>query len=219
MKIYISLLTALFPFYYCIAQDATPPRFASEIEAFAEMDKQKMPEKDKIVFVGSSSIRMWKEAEEKFEAYGVINRGFGGSQTSDAINYFNELVLKYEPKQIFFYEGDNDIAAGKSPKQVLKDFKVFVGIMEADLLNCELAFIAIKPSIARWQMAKAMMKANKLIKKYCDKKANLTYVDVWTPMIGTDGKPLPDIFIGDNLHMNAKGYAIWNKTIMPFLKK
>jgi len=203
----------------CHAQDEDPTRFVKEIEAFAEKDGQGMPERNKIVFLGSSSIRMWKDAEHVFADYGVINRGFGGSQTSDAIYYFDELAGRYEPKQIVFYEGDNDIAAGKSPKQVLNDFRQFVAIMEKSLPDCYLTFIAIKPSIARWELAKEMKKANKMIQKFCNKKANLEFVDVWTPMLGTDGKPMAEIFIKDNLHMNAKGYAIWNKTIAPFLKK
>lgn len=222
MKKCCLVFTAQFIFFIsgiCVAQNEDPTRFTNEIKAFAEKDAQAMPEKGKIVFVGSSSIRFWKEAEDIFMDYGVINRGFGGSQTSDAIYYFDELVGKYEPKQIVFYEGDNDIAAGKSPKQVLTDFKVFVSKMEESLPDCHLTFIAIKPSVARWQLAKQMTKANKIIQKFCDKKENLDFVDVWTPMLGADGKPIADIFIKDNLHMNEKGYAIWNKTIRPFLKK
>ena len=213
----IAIILSLCLFENCKAQD--PTRFADQIAAFGEVDKESMPEKGKIVFLGSSSIRMWKEAEEKFKEYGVINRGFGGSQTSDAIHYFDELVLKYAPSKIVFYEGDNDIGAGKSPKQVLKDFKTFVKMTRKSLPDCEIGFVAIKPSVARWNLAKEMAVANALIEKYCSKKENLTYIDVWTGMLGEDGKPKPDIFLEDNLHMNEKGYAIWNEQVLPFLKK
>ncbi len=201
----------------CKAQD--PTRFADQIAAFAEADQKEMPDKGKIVFVGSSSIRMWKEAEEKFEDFGVINRGFGGSQTSDAIYYFDELVLKYAPSKIVFYEGDNDIASGKSPKQVFKDFKTFVKKVKKSLPDCEIGFVAIKPSVSRWNLAEEMVEANASIAKYCSKRDHLTYIDVWRPMLNEDGKPKPEIFLEDNLHMNERGYAIWNEQVLPFLKK
>ena len=147
-----------------------PTRFAREIQAFDSLDGLRPPEKKGTVFVGSSSIRMWKEAEKKFKKYNVINRGFGGSQASDANYYFDQLVKRYEPTRIVYYEGDNDLAAGKSPETILEDFQEFVGKVESEFPETKIGFISIKPSPSRWHLHPQLQKANALIKAYCDEK-------------------------------------------------
>lgn len=197
--------------------DPDPLRFAKQIEDFDSLDMVKPVPENCVLFLGSSSMRMWKTAESTFQDYNVINRGFGGSQHSDALYYFSRLVLRYRPTKIVFYEGDNDIAAGKSPERILSDFKKFVALVEEYLPETELGFVAIKPSPSRWDMSPQMIEANNLIKAYCETNSKLTFIDVWPKMVNSKGAK-QKLFIKDMLHMNEKGYKIWTKKVEPFLK-
>lgn len=190
----------------------------AEINAFAEMDRRQTPPEDAVLFVGSSSIRLWQSLREDFPGLKFINRGFGGSQIIDSVYYADRIVLPYKPKKIVFYAGDNDINDGKSPEQVLADFKSFVAVVRKSLPKTEILYIAIKPSVARvniWEKAK---RANDLIKNETRTMKRVKFVDVATPMLDAKGDPLTDIFVADNLHMNEKGYRIWRETLQPFLR-
>jgi len=137
---------------------------------------------------------------------------------TDLLYFDDELILKYKPKQIFIYEGDNDIASSKSTDQIIKTADSLVSSIRKALPDVPLYFISAKPSKSRWQLKEKYLEYNTALKKFTASKKNLHYVDLWTPMLGTDGIVLQDIFIEDGLHMNAKGYAIWKKTIGPYLK-
>lgn len=215
---FITLLSFGFIFPLHAQQDPDPLRFAQQIQEFDSLDAVHPPKKNGTVFIGSSSVRMWTEAEKKYKKYKVINRGFGGSQASDANYYFDQLVAKYEPAKIVYYEGDNDVAAGKLPETILEDFQEFVGMVESNFPETKVGFISIKPSPSRWHLLEQLQKANALIKEYCEQKENLTYIDVFTPMLGDDGRPIPSLYRQDSLHMMPKGYLIWNKQVEPFLK-
>jgi lysophospholipase L1-like esterase len=193
-----------------------PTRFEAELQKYIA-DTTSFIGQDVVVFTGSSSIRMWHSLSADFPKYITLNRGFGGSQMSDLYYYKEDLIVKYQPKQIFIYEGDNDIAAGKSTREILKDTKKLVKYLHKKLPNTPIIFISAKPSVARWHFKDAYLHFNKKLKKYCDKKDYLQFADVWSPMITNDGTPMKDIFIKDNLHLNTKGYKIWAKAIQPFL--
>ncbi len=214
----LTLLALCLVFPLHAQQDPDPLRFSGQINQYDSLDKINPPEKNGTVFVGSSSIRMWKDAEQKFKKYDVINRGFGGSQASDANYYFDQLVKKYEPAKIVYYEGDNDVAAGKSSETILEDFKEFVGKVESNFPNAQIGFISIKPSPRRWNLSTQMQEANALIASYCQQKDNLTYIDVFSPMLGDNGRPMPQLYLKDSLHMTPAGYKIWSKQVKPFLK-
>jgi lysophospholipase L1-like esterase len=162
-----------------------------------------------VLFVGSSSIRMWQTAE-CFPGLTVINRGFGGSHTSDVNHFAPRIVLKYAPRTIVFYAGDNDLADGKSPEQVAGDFEQFVDLVHAKLPDTEIIYLPVKPSLARWQLWPRMQKTNSLVQQFIDGSQRLTYIDTATPMLGADGRPRPELFLEDGLHMNAQGYQIWS---------
>jgi len=193
-------------------------KWEKRILRFEAQDTEKMPEPNGILFVGSSSIRMWK-TDEDFPTLNIINRGFGGSQTSDALLYANRIILKYKPRLIAIYEGDNDIAAGKNPEKVFKDTKTLFGRIHEALPEIRIIYVAIKPSIARWKMVGDMRKVNALIKAHAEKDPRIHYLDIDTPMLGADGKPSKDLFIEDGLHLNRKGYDLWNSLIHPYLVK
>ena len=162
---------------------------------------------------------MWKTLAEDFQEYKVINRGFGGSQIIDSVAFADRIVIPYKPRMILLYAGDNDIAAGKSPEEVLADFKAFTRKVCPILSETKVAFISIKPSPSRWQFAEKIKAANRLIEDFCKQDERLIYIDVFNPMLGADGKPRPELFVEDMLHLNHKGYGLWTATIRPRLKK
>lgn len=203
-----------------LAADAREPKlapFESEIAAFEKWDRQNAIPRDPILFVGSSSIRLWQTAES-FPDLPVINRGFGGSTIADVNRYADRIVFKYKPRVIVFYSGDNDIAGGKSPDRVFAEFQTFANSVRERLPETQLIALPIKPSIARWTMWLKMQKVNARFDELSEDNDRLTYIDTATPMLGDDGKPRKELFLDDGLHMNAKGYELWNKILGSKLK-
>ncbi|UZK65761.1 SGNH/GDSL hydrolase family protein [Sphingomonas sp. M1-B02] len=190
-----------------------PPGFADEIRAFAEADALQMPAKGGILFVGSSSIRMWEGLAQDFPGLPVLNRGFGGSTIAESIHYADRIILPYAPRTIVFYAGDNDIAGGRSAEQVLGDFQTLVGFVHAWLPRTRILYIAIKPSIARWSMVGEIRKANALIEAYTRTSDRLGFIDIFPAMLGADGKPRADLLREDGLHMTRAGYVIWRDAV------
>ncbi|KAA3617375.1 MAG: hypothetical protein D8M58_02655 [Calditrichaeota bacterium] len=183
--------------------------FETAIKKFEQQDKTNPPPKDAVLFVGSSSIRMWKSLQNDMAPIKTINRGFGGSEAEHAIHFFDRIVEPYKPKAIVFYEGDNDIASGKPPVEVLVHFKEFCRQVNQKLKNTPVYFISIKPSIARKKVWPQMQEANALIKEFCDTRQNVFYIDTAAGMLTETGEIRDDIFIKDMLHMNDTGYKIW----------
>ncbi len=202
---------------------AQQPAYYNEIAAFKKQDSIAFPAGKTILFVGSSSFRMWKDVQDYFPGYTIINRGFGGSYLTDVIRYEKDIIFPYKPKQIVIYAGENDISGDSSVtgKIVFNRFVELYRDIKKNLGNVPIAFISLKPSPSRWHMRERMIEANKLIKNYLQrrKKSRDVFIDVWQPMLGMDGTPRKDIFNEDKLHMNSKGYAIWKKLIQPYLIK
>lgn len=220
----------IFPFFFLLVLFLPlPPAYAQkadnpciwekEIRAFEEKDSMEMPVPGVIVFTGSSSIRGWRSLNVDYPEKDVLNRGFGGSRIGDATFYFDRIIAKYEPKQVVLYSGENDIASGKTPEMVLEQFKEFAQTMKEELPKTELVFLSLKPSIARWEMYEDMEEANRKIKHYAFWHRRVKFVDVSTPMLGVDGKPRPELFIGDGLHLTPEGYRLWTKIVEPYLAK
>ena len=195
--------------------------FASDIAAFKKQDSISFPPKNAILFVGSSSFTKWKDVQDYFPGYSIINRGFGGSTLPDVIRYEKDIIFPYQPKQIVIYCGENDVASSDtiSPEMVLKRFEQLFTDIRLQFPKVNLVFISLKPCPSRWQMKDRMIASNELIQKYLKKKRYTAFVSVWKAMLDADGNPMPGIFITDRLHMNAKGYAIWQKLILPYLIK
>jgi lysophospholipase L1-like esterase len=193
-------------------------RWEAEIQSFEQSDRTHPPPQGAILFVGSSSIRLWKSLARDFPDLPVINRGFGGSQLVDSTYFADRIVTPYHPRQIVVYAGANDISAGKTPLQVLGDFRAFAAKVHTALPQTRIAFLAVAGNPARWSQIERVKAANDLIRKDCEKDPRLDYIDVFTPMMAEDGHPKPGIFVQDRLHMNEKGYAIWTRVIRPYLK-
>jgi lysophospholipase L1-like esterase len=193
-------------------------RWQKEIKAFGKLDAKQAPPENPIVFTGSSSIRMWKTLESDFPDLPVMNRGFGGSEVFDSFNYAHLLVIKYKPRQVVMYAGGNDLNAGKTPQRVFADFKAFVAKVHAALPECRISFISSAPNPSRWSQIKKVVELNRLVEDFTKTDPRLQFINVHPHMLGSDGKPKPDIFLADQLHMNAKGYAIWKEVVGPCLK-
>ena len=203
------------------AQDLPDPtRFEEAIVTFESADQEDPVDPGVILFVGSSSVVMWKSLAEDLQGHRVLNRGFGGSNFNDLIHYADRVIYPYQPKAVFVYEGDNDIAGGTTPKEVYRSAKK-LRKMIADELGKEVpvVFISPKPSVARWELKDAYEETNARLEKLASKKNHTYFVDVWTPALQDDGTVRTDIFVGDNLHMNAKGYDIWEAAIGPMVEQ
>lgn len=204
---------------FSILDDPDPLRFKSEIDQLTSAENVRESGTGGIMFLGSSSIRMWKSLEDDFAGYPVYNLGFGGSHTSDVLYYFQKLVIPFHPSLILFYEGDNDLASGKSPNHVFRDFKEFLKMVNQELPDTRVGFIAVKPSPSRWTLRNEYEKLNHKISSFSQKRDDLTFIDIYSPMIEKYGRPDPSLYLDDSLHMTPKGYDIWEKKIRPFIEK
>jgi len=200
------------------AQTRNFAQWENDMKAFEAADAKQMPPRGGIVFIGSSSIRMWTDLAADFPDKKVINRGFGGSQIVDSTHFADRIVVPYQPKMVVMYAGDNDLNDGKSPEQVFADYQAFVEKIRAKLPKVRVAYIAIKPSPSRAALMPKAAKTNELIKNYSTKKRDLVYIDIYTPMLGDDGQPRKELFLADMLHMNRSGYEVWKKAVASYLK-
>ncbi len=196
---------------------AKPHAFENEIAAFERADRKKMPPADATLFIGSSSIRFWTTLATDFPEFPTMNRGFGGSRIADSTFFADRIIFPYHPRRIVFYAGDNDLAGGMSPEQVETDFKAFVEKVRSQLPEAPIYFISIKPSLLRWKIVDKIRQANRLIAQDVAADPSLHYVDVFTPMLGPDGKPLKKLFRPDGLHMVRAGYELWVSLLKPML--
>lgn len=220
---FLKLILTLLVFYSCqlqISQAKDLPckveQWEKTIAKFEAADEEKPHSEEGILFVGSSSIRLWDLAKY-FPEQKPLNRGFGGSEICQSTYYAEQLILKHKPRVVVLYAGDNDIAGGKSADQVHRDFLAFWKKLHDALPETELIYIAIKPSLSRWKLAPAMKDANEHIAAECEKNKQLQFVDIWQPMLGEDGKPRKELFAKDGLHLNDTGYTLWTKLVSKYL--
>ena len=205
---------------FAAAQQATldPNRFEPEIRKFEEADRTNPPPPGAVVFTGSSSIRRWDTLARDFPHLVVLNRGFGGSEAEHVLRYADRIIVAYRPARVVFYAGDNDLARGKTPEQIASDVKELSALVRRKLPEARMAIVSIKPSLARWHLVTKTREANALLRELADKSPHLTYVDVFTPMIGADGLPIPALFVEDGLHLTSEGYRVWTEALTPFLR-
>jgi lysophospholipase L1-like esterase len=200
------------------AVDPPSADWSADMAAYAAEDAAHPPPRDAVVFTGSSSIHKWESLAADFPGVPVLNRGFGGSQLRDAVWHADAVALRYRPRLIVLYAGDNDIDAGRTPKQVLQDFRAFVARIRRDQPSMPIDFIAIKPSPVRAAQIPAQRVANALVRTEAAHMTHVRYIDVATPMLDRDGKPRGELFGNDGLHMNRMGYALWTRIVAPYLR-
>jgi lysophospholipase L1-like esterase len=191
------------------------------IRRFEESDRLHPPPLGSIVFTGSSSIALWSSLAADMKPLAVLNRGFGGSQISDVIQYAPRIVIPYQPRAIVLYAGDNDLAppGSKSPETVTEDFRRFVSLIHSQIPDTWIYFVSIKPSPLRWSIWPIMARANELIAAYARTQDHVEFIDVSTAMLTENGSLRRELFLPDDLHLNAQGYALWTSIIRPILLK
>ncbi len=184
--------------------------FWNEISAFVKQDSINRPKEGVILFVGSSSFRIWTDVKKDLNNENILNRAFGGATLLDMIRYKNQNLLNYHPSKIVLYCGENDVASSEKVdgKEVFQRFKTLFEIIRKQYPEVPFVFVSIKPCILRWSMRDRMMDANQRISSFLSHEKKTTFINIWDAML-ENGEPKKDIFREDNLHMNAKGYAIW----------
>ena len=202
-----------------IQQWSKDDAFIDEINEFKRLDKENFPEKGKILFTGSSSIKFWESLEEDMEPLEVLNRGFGGAQISHVIYHFEEIIKPYDPKAIVFFCGTNDLTALKTPEETVHDFKKFLSLVRNEFGKIKVYVIGIKPTVDRLYLDEEERIFNSSINQLANDDAYLEYINIWDPMLNQDGTRMPELFIEDGLHMNEKGYEVWTKKVKESLGK
>lgn len=197
---------------------ATADRWESDIAAYEAMDRKSPPVQDGIVFIGSSSVRLW-DVRKSFPDLPVVNRGFGGSQLADSVRYADRILIPYRPKTVVLYAGDNDLAAGKSPEQVLADYKAFAAKVHGALPDTRIVYVAVKPSPKRWALIEKIRETNRLIRAAAEQDPRQVFVDVEKPMLTAEGQPRAELYRPDELHLNDEGYKLWTELVRPHLEK
>ncbi len=201
---------------FVIVSDPDPGRFSEEVDRYLDYDRKNYVPKGEIVFAGSSSIRLWPSAYY-FPSLPIVNRGFGGSHMSDLQHYAEDLVLKHEPEIVVLYEGDNDVAGGKSADRTFSDIFEFGETLWMRNPRTQILFMAVKPSLARWDLWPIMDDVNQQVVDWARVDSRVHYVDIVTPMLLADGTPDPRLFIEDGLHLNKEGYDLWSSVLRSVL--
>ena len=196
-----------------------PAFFEDEIAAFEAADRERPPPERPIVFVGSSSIRLWDTLAEDFAPLPVLNRGFGGSQIAHAVHFAERAVTRYRPRAVVLYAGGNDLdeRTGKTAAVVAADFRTFVATVHAAVPDSRIYYISMKPSRFRWGRWPEMARANAEIAAFCARDPRLAFLDVATAMLATGEPPARSLFMFDGLHPSAEGYALMTRVVKPRL--
>ena len=194
------------------AMPAGAASFEENIAAFAAADREQAPPTGGILFVGSSSIRLWNDLEKQFGP-SIIKRAVGGSKMSDCTRYLDRLVFPYKPRQVVVYAGDNDLAEGIPPEDILISFQKFVDGVQRELPSTRISYISIKPSPARARLIPKIRETNHLIQEYTAEHEKLDFIEVFKAMLDPEGQPRADLFRADALHLNEAGYTLWRKII------
>ena len=224
MKRYSRTIAAVFSFLFIANvafSQANKPAFHDDIEAFKKQDVANPPPQHAIVFAGSSSFTKWTDVQSYFPDFKIINRGFGGSTLPDLIRYTDDVITNYHPKQVVIYCGENDLASSDtvSGETVVRRFEHLFRLIRAKLPSAQIDFISLKPSPSREKLFPKMIVANKGIKAFLAKQPHTSFIDVYPLMLDANGKARTELFVEDMLHMNKKGYEIWQKEIAPHLLK
>jgi lysophospholipase L1-like esterase len=211
--------------FSCVQAQEVPkqpqaPPFYNDILAFKNQDVQQAPPANGILLVGSSSFTRWRDVQEYFPGYPIINRGFGGSRIPDVIRYSYDIILPYKPKQVLIYCGENDLASGDdiTAEIVVQRFKTLFGIIRQNLPNTTIGFVSIKPSPVRAHIQPKVKAANKEIQAWLKTQKNAQFIDVYDAMLDVKKNMREELYVGDRLHMKPEGYAIWKKIITPYLR-
>jgi hypothetical protein len=221
------LFFVIFLFFSCSPlkkYELTGKKWEDEIKKLEVLDKKETYSNQAVLFIGSSSIRLWKSIEEDLDTYEPIKRGYGGAHYYDIIHFTNRLVSPHKVKAIAIFVA-NDITGKEnginnqtvnrdlSPKEVLRLVKFVTKEIRKSHEKVPIFFIETTPTSKRWKVWDKISKANDLIENYTSKYENLYYINTRSFYIGSDGMPNDSLFVKDKLHLNREGYKLWGKII------
>jgi lysophospholipase L1-like esterase len=211
----------LFTIFHSTISAQTAPPFWAEIKAFQYRDSINPVAPNGILFVGSSSFTKWKDVNNYFPGFSIINRGFGGSSLTDVIRYTYNIILPYQPKQVVIYCGENDLASSKeiTATDVVNRVKTLFGMIRQNLPDAEIDFVSIKPSPVRMAIQPKVKEANAALKIFFKKEKKAEFIDIYDAMLDANGNMREELYVSDRLHMKPEGYKIWQKIIAPYLLK
>jgi lysophospholipase L1-like esterase len=214
----VSCVERLLPEWFAPDGKSASSKWEPDISKYEAADRSQMPEPGGIVFIGSSTINKWK-LSNNFSDLPVLNRGFGGSQLADSVEFAHRIVTPYRPKTVVLYAGDNDLARGKTPDDVARDFREFVAKVRHELPETKIIYLSVKPSLKRWEIVELGREANRRIQEYIAVSGDkhLEFVDIGPVTLGSDGKPRPEFFVADGLHLSDEGYKAWAEVLRPHL--
>ncbi len=206
-------------------------RFQGEVEAIVERYTDYVPSsggnsdstainrvRPLAVFTGSSSVRLWASLTDDFPDITILNTGFGGSTYAELFHYRDELIGRYAPDMVIIYEGDNDVTGTDTVDEIFAKAQNLYSYLAQKLPKTKVFILAAKPSPLRWNLKSSYDSLNIHFANFARENEQFSYIDIWNPMLGDNGKPLPSIFLSDSLHMNEAGYVIWKQTIGPYLQ-
>jgi len=198
----------------CVAQP-----FINEINQFRKADSLQAPPQRPILFIGSSSFTYWKDVQEYFPGRTILNRAFGGSSLTHLILYADDVIFRYQPKQIVIYCGENDLAASElvTADSVLQRFKKLFFMIREKLPATPVLYVSMKPSPSRKKLLPSIEAGNQKIKSFLTTQQKSYFLDVYSAMLTPQGAIRSEIFTADSLHMNKRGYALWQPLLEPLL--
>lgn len=195
------------------AQDG-PDFVMRALERFDAADRVAQPPPGGVLFVGSSSIAFWPDLAAEFDEYPVvIQRGIAGSRMADLARHADRLAIRYRPSRIVVYAGENDVAGGASPRDVLESLQAFVRRVRMALPGSWIAWVSIKPSPSRWASEAGFRETNALVSAWIAEQPDMAFIDLRPRMFGVDGRPLAELYAPDGLHFSAAGYALCEEII------
>jgi len=218
------LLSLLLGFVFAVSVASAAPRtpstdWSGAMAEFAAQDAAAPSPQDCVLFVGSSSVRMWTTLAADFPGQPVLNRGFGGSQIVDLLVHFDRVIAPHQPRLIVFYSGTNDITAGKAPAEVIRDFEEFCSQVFALRPGVKIAFLSLQYAPARWNLRDKMAEVNAAVQRRCATDPRIEFIDTNPSMLGEDGQPRLELYLADRLHMSPAGYAVWRKLVAPVVNR
>ncbi|WP_207420371.1 GDSL-type esterase/lipase family protein [Desertivirga brevis] len=204
--------------FFSVARSQSVSRWEKEISAFEKQDAEKTGRQKVIIFTGSSTIRRWSDINTYFPGKLILNRGFGGSHASDLLYFADRITGDNKIKQILIYEGDNDLAAGKTVERVVDDLKKIVKHYRYNYPRATISILSIKPSPARQKYLTQIKEVNKQMQIFMASGKRYQFIDVFNPLLKEDGNPKEEIFVPDGVHMDMEGYKLWAEAIRPYLE-
>lgn len=215
MKLKIFLLLALFT---TSTLNFAAHYWDKEIEKFEQLDRNTPAPYKPTLFIGSSSIRLWKSLRYDFPNQRILNRGFGGSQVYDLIYYYNRIIKKYRPSKIVIYSGENDLDFGKSPSTVSYDYQTLIHLIKSDSKDVPIFIFSIKLSPRRIYLKNKIEKTNNLIERLTNNYSNVFFVNTYHRFFHKNGRLDFSLYASDHIHLNSNGYRIFTENLLKVME-